>query len=115
MINGNEWYIYIVRCGDNSLYTGIAKNLNRRIREHQEQSAKCAKYLRGRTPITLVYQEPTESRSTASKRELEIKKLSKAKKEALIKHNSSSSLDSNHTKSTPLKQKESALGDCLHR
>lgn len=74
----------MVRCGDGSLYTGITVDVERRVKEHQTQTKLCAKYLRGKTPITLAYQESAENRSEASKRELKIKGLKKKDKEVLI-------------------------------
>lgn len=76
------WYVYIVCCSDNSLYTGITNNLERRINAHN--SSKGAKYTRGRTPVVLVYAEQVGNKSQALKREIDIKKLSKAEKLELI-------------------------------
>ena len=76
------WYIYIIRCGDNSLYTGIATDVERRLEEHQRD--KGARYLRGRGPLQLVFQRVVGTRSQASKVEYQIKKLSKVRKETLI-------------------------------
>jgi len=76
--------IYIVQCSDNTLYTGIAKDLDRRIDEHNS-SDKGAKYTKARRPVTLVYHEVCADRSAASKREYAIKKMSRKKKEDLIK------------------------------
>jgi len=76
------WYIYMIRCGDNSLYTGIATDVERRFEEHQRD--KGARYLRGRGPLQLVLQRAIGTRSQASKVEYQIKKLSKVHKEALI-------------------------------
>ena len=67
------YYVYIVQCADETLYTGIATDLERRIDEHNH-SDKGAKYTRARRPVTLVYHETFKDRSTASKREYEIKK-----------------------------------------
>jgi len=79
------YYVYIVKCADDTLYTGIATELERRILEHNE-SDKGAKYTRVRRPVNLVYSEEYPDRSTASKREYEIKKkMSRAEKLALIK------------------------------
>lgn len=78
-------YIYILRCSDNSLYCGQTNNLERRINEHNFNKIKSAKYLRAKRPVRLVYFEKHESLSMALKREHEIKKMTKAKKEALIK------------------------------
>jgi len=75
----------MVECSDNTLYTGIAKELERRVTEHNE-SDKGAKYTRVRRPVRLVYSEEHPDRSTASKREYEIKKkMTRAEKLALIK------------------------------
>jgi len=67
------YYVYVLQCADDTLYTGIAKDLKRRVKEHNE-SEKGAKYTRARRPVTLVYSEEFANRSTASKREYEIKK-----------------------------------------
>lgn len=77
------WHLYIVRASDGSLYTGITTDITKRIQEHNAQNGKGAKYLRGKTPCVLVYQETCGDKSQASKREAEIKKLSKAEKEKL--------------------------------
>jgi putative endonuclease len=75
--------VYIVKCSDNTLYTGIAKDLKRRIDEHNN-SDKGAKYTRVRRPVELVYSEVSEDRSSASKREYEIKKFTRTQKLELI-------------------------------
>ena len=84
-VKGNiiSFYVYIVRCSDDTLYTGITTELKRRIEEHNS-SLKGAKYTRVRRPVCLVYKEVCKDRSSASKREYAIKKLSRAKKLALI-------------------------------
>ena len=79
------WYVYVVRCSDNSLYTGIALDVVRRINEHNSHDALGAKYTRARRPVKLVYQETMSSRSEAGSREHAIKKLSKQEKENLIR------------------------------
>ena len=80
------YYVYIVQCADATLYTGIATELERRVEEHNH-SDKGAKYTRARRPVTLVYHETFEDRSTASKREYEIKKkMSRKQKLCLINH-----------------------------
>ena len=81
----NDWFVYIVRCADDSLYTGITKDVNRRIQEHNEGDKLAAKYTRARRPVVLVYQETCESRSVATKREIEIKKLSREEKEEFLR------------------------------
>jgi putative endonuclease len=80
-----EWYVYILRCADDSLYTGIATDVQRRLREHNLGNRLASKYTRARLPVTLVYFELTGNRATASRRELEIKALSRQEKLRLIK------------------------------
>ena len=80
----DSWYVYIVRCSDNSLYTGIATDVDRRLEEHNSDNALGAKYTRARRPVELVYQEKIGNRSEASKREYVIRKLSKQDKEILV-------------------------------
>lgn len=75
--------LYLLKCSDGTLYTGITADLKRRIHEHNT-SDKGAKYTRSRRPCTLVYYEPLHTKSTALKREIAIKKMTKAKKEALL-------------------------------
>lgn len=77
-------YIYILKCVDDTLYTGYATDLYRRLEEHNN-STKGAKYTRSRRPCELVYIEEFETRSDATKREAAIKKLSKKEKLDLIK------------------------------
>ena len=77
------WYVYILRCGDGTLYTGITDNIPRRLAAHR--SGKGAKYTRGRGPLELVYQEQVPDKSAALRREIEIKRLRRAEKEQLIK------------------------------
>ena len=77
-----KWFVYMLRCRDNSVYTGITNNLNKRIEAHM--SGNGSKYLRGRLPVKLIYKENFLNRSHASKREIEIKKLQKKEKELLI-------------------------------
>ena len=82
-------FVYIVQCSDDSLYTGYAKDVERRVAEHNgEGAADGARYTRGRRPVHLVYQEVFESRSAAQKREHEIKQLSKRDKLQLLKKSS---------------------------
>ncbi|MCA9363515.1 GIY-YIG nuclease family protein [Candidatus Kaiserbacteria bacterium] len=78
-------YIYILRCADDSLYTGYAVNVEERLKEHNGEGKKAgAKYTRGRRPVTLVYKQRFKTRSNAMKREAAIKQLSKKEKEHLI-------------------------------
>ena len=76
------WLLYILRCGDGSLYTGIAVDVQARLQMHR--SGKGAKYTRGRGPLELVYSEKCGSHSDALRRELEIKGLTREEKKALI-------------------------------
>ncbi|MBU2512688.1 GIY-YIG nuclease family protein [bacterium] len=78
-----NWIVYIIMCSDNTLYTGISNDIEKRFKDHQNGNG--AKYFRGRKPEELVYVEEGHSRSTASKRELEIKKMTRTKKDQLIK------------------------------
>lgn len=78
------WQVYILRCADGSLYTGIARDLERRIAEHNAGNGAGANYTRSRRPVRLVYNEPATDRSTASRREYAIKQLSREEKLALI-------------------------------
>ena len=73
----------MLRCKDNSIYTGITNNLDNRIETHM--SGNGSKYLRGRLPVELIYKEDFSNRSSAGKREIEVKKLKKKEKELLIK------------------------------
>lgn len=76
------WYLYILRCGDDSLYTGITDDIQRRLAAHK--AGKGAKYTRGRGPLELVYSEACGSHSDALKRELTIKALTRTEKMKLI-------------------------------
>ena len=78
------WHVYIVRCRDGSLYTGIATDVRRRIAEHARRYGRGAKYLRGRGPLRLVFARVIGTRGLALRIESRIKKLPKARKEALI-------------------------------
>lgn len=78
-----KWYLYILRCGDGTLYTGITPDVEKRLEAHR--SGKGAKYTRGRNPLELAYQEECGSHSEALKREAAVKKLSRQQKEMLIR------------------------------
>lgn len=80
----SNWYVYILECNDNTLYTGITNNIEKRLEQHNS-GTEGAKYTRPRRPVKYVYQERQENRSVATKREMAIKKLSRAKKLLLIK------------------------------
>jgi putative endonuclease len=79
-----NWYVYIVRGADDSLYTGITVDVSRRIIEHNTSNTKGSKSLRGKRPVTIVYTEEYSSRSKATARECEIKHMSRAEKLAII-------------------------------
>ncbi len=81
------WSVYILRCADNSLYTGVTTDVQRRLLQHNGALKNGAKYTRNRQPVTLIYREHSNSRSAACKREYAIKCLSKSQKENLIKVN----------------------------
>jgi len=83
----SSWFVYILRCADDTLYTGITTDVDKRIGQHNGADNKGAKYTRYRQPVQLVYQETSESRSDASKRERTIKSFPKTKKELLIDMN----------------------------
>ena len=78
------WYVYFLRCADNSLYAGITTSLDRRVSEHNECNKKAAKYTRARRPVSLAYAEPQLNRQQASRREYQLKQLSKHNKEQLV-------------------------------
>jgi len=78
------WYVYVVRCSDETLYTGITTDVEKRVNEHNS-SKNGAKYTKSRRPVKLVYSEKAVDRSGASKREHFIKKLPRVKKIELIK------------------------------
>ena len=77
------YFLYILECNDNSLYTGITNDLKNRLVTHQ--SGKGSKYVRSRLPFKLVYKEEFETKSDALKREIVIKRLTKEEKQALVK------------------------------
>ncbi|MFZ5375614.1 MAG: GIY-YIG nuclease family protein [Campylobacterota bacterium] len=79
----SPYFVYILRCGDGTLYTGITRNVEKRLAEHND-SPKGAKYTRSRRPLTLVYREPCRDKSCALKREKAIKKMTRPQKEALL-------------------------------
>ncbi|MBE6950214.1 MAG: GIY-YIG nuclease family protein [Ruminococcaceae bacterium] len=77
-----EWTVYILECGDGTLYTGITDDLPKRLKAHE--SGKGAKYTRGRGPLTLRYRETVEDKSAALKRECALKRLRRSEKMAII-------------------------------
>ena len=78
----SKWILYILECHDNTLYTGITTDLAKRIKRHNE--GRASKYTRSKWPVKLVYQEEFDSESSARKREIEVKKLSRKNKMDLI-------------------------------
>ncbi|NOX24750.1 MAG: GIY-YIG nuclease family protein [Deltaproteobacteria bacterium] len=82
-IKPSGWYVYMLRCNDDSLYAGITIDLVRRLKEHN-YGAKGARYTRARRPVQLVYQEAAASRSDAAKREYQLKKMSPGQKRLLV-------------------------------
>ena len=78
-----NWLVYIIHCSDDSLYTGITTDLQRRFVQHA--SGRGAKYFRGRRPLQVVYREGGHTRGSAGKRELEIKALARTEKSLLIR------------------------------
>ena len=81
--NSNTWWVYLLRCGDNSLYAGVTTDINRRVDEHNN-SKLGAKYTRARRPVYLAYLEKACNKSIACKREYQIRHLPKIKKELLV-------------------------------
>jgi putative endonuclease len=80
----SQWHLYIIRCSDNTLYTGITTDIAVRVARHN--SGDGAKYTRTRIPVVLVRTEPMESESAARKREMQIKRWPRVKKESLVKY-----------------------------
>jgi putative endonuclease len=80
---GMDWTVYIIRCDDNTLYTGVTTELERRFQEHLDHP-RGAKYFNGRKPLEVVYSENGHTRSSALQREAAIKKLSRNEKLRLI-------------------------------
>jgi predicted GIY-YIG superfamily endonuclease len=80
--HGDRWFVYVLRCADGTLYTGIAKDVNRRRDQHNAGTA--SRYTRSRLPVELVYQEAQASQGSALRREAAIKALSRRQKESII-------------------------------
>lgn len=79
-----DWYVYIVRTAGNTLYTGVSTDVQRRLAEHQAGGPRCARSLRGRGPLELVFWQAVGSRSRALRLEWQIKRWPRARKDALI-------------------------------
>lgn len=80
----SAWYVYIVRCADDTLYTGVALDPVRRVEEHNNNNRLAARYTRARRPVKLVYHEKVASRADALSREYAIKNLSRHQKEKML-------------------------------
>lgn len=80
-----DWHLYMVRCNDNSLYTGVTIDVERRFQEHQSQGEKCAKYLKGKAPLRLAFSEKVGDKQLAYRLEWRIKRLTKGEKELLVR------------------------------
>ena len=80
------WYVYIILCSDSSLYSGITTDIERRFQQHAE--GRGAKYFRGRQPLQVVYLENHNSRSSASKREYQIKAMNRVEKRSMVSQQS---------------------------
>ena len=76
----DNWHVYILQCADSTLYTGIARDICRRLRQHNGEVAGGPRYTRGRRPVNLVWSELAPDRGAALRREAEIKKLSRGEK-----------------------------------
>jgi len=82
----SDHFVYVLRCADDTLYTGYTTDVQRRVAEHD--AGEGAKYTRGRTPVDLVHVESFESKSAAMSREYEVKQLDRAGKERLVNNQS---------------------------
>ncbi len=81
----SHFFVYILRCSDDTLYTGYTTDLDERIKTHNGETKKLgAKYTRGRQPVVLVYSEACKTKSDAMKREMAIKQLSRQEKDVLV-------------------------------
>ncbi len=80
----SSWCVYMLRCADNSLYSGITTDINRRLKEHNNSNRLGAKYTRVRRPVQLAYLENCTNRQSASQREYQLKQLTKPVKEQLV-------------------------------
>ena len=82
-MKAEQWYVYILKCADSTLYTGVTTDIERRLKEHNHEK-NGAKYTRARRPVSLVYKENYQNRVEATKREAELKKFSKREKQKLF-------------------------------
>jgi len=81
--DGVAWFVYMLRCADGSLYTGITTDIPRRLAEHNGEGSQGARYTRSRRPVALAYSESADNRAEAARREAAIKRLSRMRKLAL--------------------------------
>lgn len=81
----STWYVYIVRCSDDTLYTGITTDVGRRVAEHNDDDRLAARYTRARRPVSLAYTEAAEDRAAAARREAAIKQMNRREKIALLR------------------------------
>mgnify|MGYP001486409971 CR=1 FL=1 len=86
----SRWTVYLLRCADKSHYCGITTDIERRLRQHNGELAGGARYTQSRRPVSLVYQEQSDDRSTATKREYQIKSLTVTAKKALYRSSNKS-------------------------
>jgi putative endonuclease len=89
MADSDSWYTYMVRCSDRTLYTGITKDPEKRLNDHNT-GRNGARYTRSRRPVQLVYQEKFSSRSAAARREYQLKQMSRAEKQKIMQDHLSS-------------------------
>ncbi|MDO6462425.1 GIY-YIG nuclease family protein [Granulosicoccaceae sp. 1_MG-2023] len=82
-MSDGDWQVYILRCADGTFYTGVTRELARRVKEHNECDKRGARYTRARRPVQLIYREPAADRRAACKREWAIKRLSRKQKAQL--------------------------------
>ena len=80
-----SWHVYMLRCADGSLYTGVATDLQRRLQQHNGERTGGPRYTRGRRPVHLVWSAPAPDRGSATRREMAIKKLSRTQKLRLLR------------------------------
>lgn len=80
----SPWYVYVLRCADGSLYTGVASDLQRRLRQHNGELVGGSRYTRGRRPVELLWSDTEVDRSAAQRREAAIKKMSRDEKLRLL-------------------------------
>lgn len=92
-LNLKDWYLYIVRCNDDSFYTGISTDVEKRIQKHN--AGKGARYTKARRPVVLVYSELVGTKSEALKKECATKQLSRKQKEAVIEEYNGTSSSEN--------------------